>query len=108
MNSRNEVNFSGVWVGGCLNGFLLGMMKVVEGMKNMPLFLFHHSALKANKGSPHLPASCHIFISVEATRAWPCKDIIAPSGSIPWGQCTFFFFIDSNSILLLLLNEELM
>lgn len=37
---------------------------------------------------PHLLAS-HIFISIGATRAWPCKNIIEPNGSIPWGNAFF-------------------
>lgn len=106
MNSRNEVRFARVWEGGWFHGFLLAMMRVVERMGITPLLLFRHLALEVNEGSPHLPALPHIFRSVKATSAWPCKNIIAPNGSIPWGDV--FFFIDSNSTLLLLLNEELM
>lgn len=40
-------------------------------------------------GKPHLLAS-HIFTSVGATGAWPCKNIIEPNGSIPWSNAFFF------------------
>ena len=79
-------------LGGWLGGFSLGTMRVI--VRNLAL----------SSVFQHYP--CHIFFSVQATRAWSYKNIIEQNGSIPWGKA--FFFIDSNSTLLLLLNEELM
>lgn len=79
-------------LGGWLGGFSLGATRVI--VRNLAL------------PSVFSIAPATFFFSVRATRAWPYKNIIEQNGSLPWGKA--FFFIDSNSTLLLLLNEELM